>query len=208
MDHSRAQNRAHPRTVPDRTVFWLGLASLLTALLSYAFAWNGGLWAAPVWLSLAVAAGWAGWVRWMSRWARAGLAVAAIAVLVGGYGFASTGGIQPALRTDSSSYLPGDVVGVQLRAGIRSTGYNLCFSFATLERFDPAGWGPVDVGLGRGLCTAQQLILPTLQGAEGSVHLPRDLPPGAYRLAYEVEVGGERRRVATDRFTVAISSPR
>lgn len=53
------------------------------------------------------------------------------------------------MRSDASSYVSGAEVGVQLRAGARSVGYNLCFAFARLEQHDRhGGWAPVDVHLG------------------------------------------------------------
>jgi hypothetical protein len=101
----------------------------------------------------------------------------------------------------------GHVVGVRLRAGIRFVGYNLCFGFATLERVDEEGWDPVDVNLGPHdgegpACTPEMRMLQPLMVAKEAIHLPRDLPFGEYRLAYELEVGGERRKWATSPFTV------
>lgn len=205
MKRSAEVRRPPSRPVPDRKVFWVGVASLLAASFSYAFAWNGGLWAVPICLALAVATWWAGLRRRVSGWARAGVVVAGVAVLTGGYAFASSGGVQPALRTDSSSYLPGDVVGVRLKAGIRFVGYNLCFGWATLERLDRDGWDPVDVNLGPDEmtgCTAEMRMLQPLMVAKDVIHLPRNLPSDEYRLAYELEVGGERRKWATGPLTV------
>jgi hypothetical protein len=207
MNRSSEESRPHLPSVPDRTVFWIGVASLLAASLSYAFAWDGGLWAVPISLALAVAKWWSAWRRGASGWVRAGVMIASVAVLTGGYAFASSGGVQPALRTHSSSYLPGDVVGVRLKAGIRFVGYNLCFGFATLERLDGDGWDTVDVNLGPHdgevyFCTLELRSLPSLLGAKETVHLPPDLPSGEYRLSYELEVGGELRKVATGHFTV------
>ncbi|MGH2554367.1 MAG: hypothetical protein ACRDHO_01430 [Actinomycetota bacterium] len=208
MNRSSGVGSPDSRSEPESIVLWVGAASLLTASLSYAFAWKGGLWWAPVWLALAVGTWWAAWPRRTLVWTRAGVVIAGVAVLIGGYAFVSSGGFQPALRTDSSSYLPGDVVGVRLKAGILPVGYNLCFAFATLERLDGDGWDPVGVYLSpqdgeAWYCTTEGLTLPPLLSAKDVVYLPSDLPSGGYRLAYEVEVDGEPRKVATRGFVVA-----
>lgn len=192
------------RSAPDRKVFWLGVASLLLASLSYVLAWNGGLWAMPFWSALAIATWTAAWREGGSRWVKAGLAMSGIALLTGGYALVSSGGVQAALRADSSSYRPGAAVEVQLKAGLRSVGYNLCFAFATLEGVDGDGAEALDVNLGPPgtACTGEMWGLPPLFGATGAAYLPRDLRSGEYRLSYEIEVGGERRAVTTSPFSV------
>lgn len=204
MSQEQDANRPRRRSTPDRRVFWVGTSSLLAAAFSYAFAWRGGLWVVPLSLALAALTLWRGWPRVASSWAKTGIVMASLAVITSGYSFASTGGLQPALRTDSSSYVQGDVVDVGLKAGIRYVGYNLCFGWATLERLDGGSWTSVDVVLGPpdAFCTAEMLMLPSLRGVEEKVHLPRHLPAGEYRLAYDLEIEGVRRKFATDPFLV------
>jgi hypothetical protein len=148
----------------------------------------------------------------MTGWVRAGVALTAVAVLIGAYAIASSGGIQPALRTESKAYLPGNEVGVRLKAGIQGVGYNLCFAFATLERLDGNVWRPLEANLGPHdsvlvACTSELRLLPSLFGAQGTVYLPDGLRSGEYRLIYQPAVGGEQRRVATGPFTVMSAAP-
>jgi hypothetical protein len=139
------------------------------------------------------------------------VALASVAVLLGGCGDASNEGFQPTLRTDSSSYRQGEVVGIQLKAGIiRTVGYNLCFGWAELERLDSNGWHPVRANLGPDedtFCTAEQKLLSPLQVARDKAYLPRDLPVGTYRLAYDLEIEDERSKYRSNQFSVSTKRP-
>lgn len=67
----------------SKTVFWLGLFSLVVAAMSYALVWSGGLLALPVSTLLAIAALWrARSSRERSRWTRAGVIAAVVTLLV------------------------------------------------------------------------------------------------------------------------------
>lgn len=180
----------------------IGAASMLTAWLAYFLAWRGGLWAVLICVVLAAVTWWSARRREASGRTRAGLAMAGIALVVAGLAFATSGGINPALRTDGSSYAPGDTVRVQLKAGIRSVGYNLCL--VSFERLDAAGWQFVPHIPPGSACILVQVGLRPLFGAEASVDLPRHSRPGLYRLKAGVVVGGEyeERTLATRPFAV------
>jgi hypothetical protein len=137
----------------------------------------------------------------------AGLCLVVLSVLGIGYAVASSGGVGPSMRTEATSYQPGDHVDLQLRNGLRPAGYNLCFAFVTLQGHGASGWVTVAADLGPSTgdlvaCTGELRPLPPLGGAQATVHLPPDLPTGEYRLVHELEVSGHRRAVATDAFTV------
>jgi hypothetical protein len=139
------------------------------------------------------------------RW-RAGTVLLALAVL-GGLALSASGGVGPSLRTEEGSYQPGDRVELQLRNGLRPAGYNLCFAFVALQRQGPEGWDTVAAHLGPPTedlvaCRADLRPLWPLGRVSSTVHLPSDLPSGAYRLVHGLEIGGDRRAVATDPFTV------
>jgi methionine-rich copper-binding protein CopC len=130
-------------------------------------------------------------------------------VLGSGAALMSSGSVGPSMRTEAASYQPGDQVGVQLRNGLRPAGYNLCFAFVSLQGHDVDGWVTVAADLGPSTgdliaCTAELRPLPPLGGAHATVHLPPELPSGAYRLVYELEISGDRRAVTTDPFTVGV----
>jgi hypothetical protein len=132
-----------------------------------------------------------------------------LAVLASGHALASDSGVGPAMRTEATSFQPGDPVEVQLRNGLRPAGYNLCFAFVTLQGHEAAGWVTVDADLGPPtgdpfVCPGELRPLPPLGRAHATVHLPADLPSGEYRLVHELEIGGDRRAIATDPFTVGV----
>jgi hypothetical protein len=143
-------------------------------------------------------------------------ALAALALVVGFGGLASSWGINPgidpALRTERDSYRAGETVEVRLEAGVRELGYNLCASFLTLERADEGLWVAAPVSLfpepsetgGAWVCPAPMYQLPPGGIATGVVRLPPDLAPGLYRLTHDVEVmeSRERRTLATAPFRV------
>jgi hypothetical protein len=143
----------------------------------------------------------------------AGRRLAAIALLVltvlGGGTLLTIGSVGPSLRTQTSAYEPGDLVDVQLRNGLLPAGYNLCFPFVMLQVYEAEGWETVAADLGPPdedlvACTGELRPLPPLGGAQTTIHLPSDLPPGEYRVFHELEVRGDRRAVATDSFTVGV----
>jgi hypothetical protein len=139
----------------------------------------------------------------------AGLCLVVLSVLGVGCGVVSSGGVAPSMRTEATSYQPGDQVDLQLRNGLRPAGSNLCFAFVTLQGHEAAGWVTVAADLGPPTgnmvaCTAELGPLPPLGSAQATVHLPSDLPSGEYRLVHELEVSGARRAVATDAFTVSL----
>jgi hypothetical protein len=140
----------------------------------------------------------------------AGLCLVVLSVLGVGCGVVSSGGVGPSMRTEATSYQPGDQVDLQLRNGLRPAGSNLCFAFVTLQGQGAAGWVTVAADLGPPTgdmvaCTAELAPLPPLGRAQATVHLPSDLPSGEYRLVHELEVsGGARRAVATDAFAVGM----
>jgi hypothetical protein len=139
----------------------------------------------------------------------AGLCLVLLSVLGLGCGVVSSGGVGPSMRTNATSYLPGDEVDLHLRNGLRPAGANLCFAFVTLQGHEAAGWVTVAADLGPSTghmvaCTAELGPLPPLGGAQTTVRLPSDLPSGEYRLVHELEVSGDRRAVATDPFTVGV----
>jgi hypothetical protein len=146
--------------------------------------------------------------RWRGSGRRlAGIGLLVLAVLGSGVALTSSGGVGPSMRTEESSYQPGDRVEFQLRNGLRPAGYNLCFAFVTLQREATEGWDAIAADLGPATgdlvaCRAELRPLPPLGRAAAAVHLPTDLPAGAYRLVHELEIGGDRRAVATDTFTV------
>jgi hypothetical protein len=148
--------------------------------------------------------------RWKATGRRlAGLCLVVLSVLGVGCGVVSSGGVGPSMRTEATSYQPGDQVDLQLRNGLRPAGSNLCFAFVTLQGHEAAGWVTVAADLGPSTghlvaCTAELGTLPPLGGAQVTVQLPSDLPPGEYRLVHELEVSGGRRAVATDPFTVGM----
>jgi hypothetical protein len=139
-----------------------------------------------------------------------GVWLVVLPLLVGSFALMLGGGIGPRMRTDAGSYQPGDRVDVQLRNGLRPAGYNLCFAFAGLQRHETQGWiavpGDLSPPVGDDLvaCTAEMRTLPPLWGHQAAANLPSDLPEGEYRLVHELEVGGERRAVASDPFTVGV----
>jgi hypothetical protein len=139
----------------------------------------------------------------------AGICLVVLIVLGSGAVLMSSGGVGPSIRTEAASYQPGDQVGLQLRNGLRPAGYNLCFAFVSLQGHEAAGWVTVGTDLGPSTgdliaCTGELRPLPPLGRANATVHLPSDLPSGAYRLVHELEIGGDRRAVATDAFTVDV----
>lgn len=193
----------------ERKAPLLGAGAVAVAALSAVLAWRGGLWLLPVAVALVVAT-----VR-RSRSTRGaprrvGLALAGLAAVVGAWAFVSAGGVQPALRTGGAAYQPGDEVQVQIKAGLRAVGYNLCSDFVHLQQRVGDNWEPGRRSLGpppedgvMWACTAELRILPPLLGATGAIHLPPDLEQGTYRLVTDAEVAGERRPVATNAFVVA-----
>lgn len=112
-----------------------------------------------------------------------------------------------ALTTDRSSYTPGDQVRVELvNIGEVDVVTNLCFAFLYLEFMTEGTWRPSAAFLGPNentVCTTLgHLIRPGGQD-EGTLHLPDDLTPGKYRVAYEASANGSRPRATTEPFSVA-----
>jgi hypothetical protein len=139
----------------------------------------------------------------------AGIGLLVLLVLGGGAALLTIGSVGPSLRTQASAYEPGDLVDVQLRNGLLPAGYNLCFAFMTLQVYEPEGWETVTADLGPPdedlvACTGELRPLPPLGGAQATMHLPSDLPPGEYRVVHELEVRGDRRAVATDAFNLGV----
>jgi hypothetical protein len=189
-----------------RRVLLLGGIAATAALCATAFAWRDGLWAAPIALVAIAATGRIARRRPWTRPVIAGVVLATVAAVTLVQTVVASGGLAPALRTDESTYQPGEQVEVQLRAGLQTVGYNLCFAFATLEQRDDAGWVPTGAHLGPPsddlvACTSELRGLAPLFGAEGAVHLPPDLAPGDYRLTYDLEFA--RGPVTSRPFTVA-----
>ncbi len=135
---------------------------------------------------------------------RVAVTVAALVLIVSGLGFASTVGDDPGLRTQYQNYSAGDTVKVELRAGLRTVGYNLCFAFLGLERLDEVGWESVPIGSpGKYVaCPAIQHLLKPFGRATGTAYLPRDLESGTYRITHEVEVADDRVPLESNVFTV------
>lgn len=113
------------------------------------------------------------------------------------------------LVVDRASYSPGQELKVTLNNDSPGeVGYNLCFAFLKLQWMFGNGWETV-AGAYLGPpskettdCTSDLRLLGAGQSAGGSAHLPDDLAEGTYRLTHDVEVGNDRREIATDGFTV------
>lgn len=140
------------------------------------------------------------------------IAVAVVASLAGCDLFGSSVGDAPdelSFEAASSSLFPGDEVRAELTNGLdRSVAYNLCLSL-NLERRHDGAWKDVPVSLAPDedyACPAISYELEPGESAGTVAYLPKDLAPGTYRLATEVEVGfdGEedRRKVVTNTFKV------
>jgi hypothetical protein len=132
-----------------------------------------------------------------------------LGVLGSGHALTSSGGVGPSLRMEATSYQPEDRVGFHLRNGLRPAGHNPCFAFVTLQVHDGDGWVTVTADLGPPTgelvaCTGELRPLPPLGRSHSTLHLPSDLPSGEYRLVHVLEIGGDRRAVATDPFTVGM----
>lgn len=138
----------------------------------------------------------------------AGIGLLVLAVLGGGAAL-TIGNVGPSLRTQAWAYEPGDLVHLQLRNGLLPAGYNLCFTFLSLQVHEAERWETVAADLGPPderlvACTGELRPLPLLGGAQATMHLPSDLPTGEYRVLHALEIRGERRAVATDAFTVSV----
>ena len=129
------------------------------------------------------------------------LSLIAVAALSGCslYGASSVG---LAFETAAAEYAPGDAVDTAVRNESEEPVYfNICFAFLDLVR----GGEVVAGSLGPDQNAACQSDLRSLapgEVAEGTARLPDGLEPGTYRLATEVEVDGDRRRLVTRSFEV------
>ena len=132
-----------------------------------------------------------------------------LVLVTGACGGATEPGAVPGLTLAAArdAYTGGDTVRVRLTNGTASAvGYNLCFAFLGLERRGTwSHWAPLAVSLAPAPnvgCAGPLYGLSPGGEAEGAAFLPRDLPPGVYRLTARVEVGGRDRPVATGAFAV------
>ena len=108
--------------------------------------------------------------------------------------------------TTTTSYQGGAIVEVRLVNGSDSeVGYNICFAFLSLERYEGGGWSDTKKNLGPDemtACTNELRIMQNGGSDIGKAYLPRDLAPGTYRLVHDAELDGERTTLATNSFTV------
>ena len=126
-----------------------------------------------------------------------------LVLLAVGLAFAATPGLEPRLRTDSQIYSAGDTVKIELKAGPRTVGYNLCFAYLTLQRQSDFDWEDAPMRSHRNTaCLSIQNLLQPFRRASGTLSLRPDLAPGLYRITHEIEVDGDRYLVASNTFTV------
>jgi hypothetical protein len=110
------------------------------------------------------------------------------------------------LSTDLGRFRAGDKVEVEFQnESGESVGTNVCFAFFQLQKNAAEGWEPISADLWPApntACTSELRLMPPGTRVSSPVYLPDDLPSGTYRLALNVEVDGDRRKIATDGFRV------
>ena len=99
------------------------------------------------------------------------------------------------LKTDRSSYAPGETISLELKSNVLGSAlYNLC-SVSFMPRLNQPPRA----------CTAQALGLPGLTSVKGQLAIPADAPPGDYQVATTIELDERRGNlsVASDPFSIA-----
>lgn len=98
------------------------------------------------------------------------------------------------LRTDKSSYRPGDQMTLTL-VSRADTGYSFNPCTRALERETAGGWTAVNEE-GR-VCTMEAWLLEPRGTRSGPTELPKDLEPGRYRVVLTLTAEGQQTPPAT-----------